>query len=106
MIEQYHRELISRQRQGAMAAFLRGSLRAVEPFYAATTSLRNRFYNKRIFSAHRAGSPVISVGNITTGGTGKTPVVLWLAQTLARSGQQPAILLRGYKSSPDGISDE
>jgi tetraacyldisaccharide 4'-kinase len=46
------------------------------------------------------------VGNITTGGTGKTPVVQWLAELLRSRGNRPAVLLRGYHSSAAGLSDE
>lgn len=49
--------------------------------------------------------PVISVGNITTGGTGKTPMVVWVIQRLRHAGRRPAILTRGYKSR-GGVSDE
>ncbi len=50
--------------------------------------------------------PVVSAGNITSGGTGKTPVVEMLARELLRQGRQPAILSRGYRASADGLSDE
>jgi tetraacyldisaccharide 4'-kinase len=49
--------------------------------------------------------PVISVGNITTGGTGKTPMVVWVVEHLCEAGSRPAILTRGYKSQ-EGVSDE
>jgi tetraacyldisaccharide 4'-kinase len=49
--------------------------------------------------------PVISVGNITTGGTGKTPMVVWVVERLREAGCRPAILTRGYKSH-EGVSDE
>ena len=54
---------------------------------------------------HRLPHPTISVGNITTGGTGKTPVVRWLAERLQEQGRRPAVLMRGYRSE-GGISDE
>lgn len=53
-----------------------------------------------------AGIPVISVGNLTAGGTGKTPFVAWLVGTLSNRGLRPAILMRGYGTKREGVSDE
>lgn len=63
--------------------------------YGATVRVRNRFY-ERPGSTHRAALPVLSVGNLTVGGTGKTPLVAWLARYLSQAGRRPAILSRGY----------
>lgn len=52
-----------------------------------------------------AGIPVISVGNVSAGGTGKSPFVRWTAEALAAAGHRPVIALRGYRAS-DGVSDE
>lgn len=58
-----------------------------------------------ILKSRKLPVPVISVGNLTLGGTGKTPTVLWVAETLARHGKKPAILSRGYGSeAPDEIN--
>lgn len=59
-------------------------------------SLRNIFYRLHIFKAHGLGAKVISVGNITWGGTGKTPAVLFILGRLLERGMKPAILIRGY----------
>ncbi len=63
--------------------------------------------NKR-FDAHsmpivRVNIPVISVGNITTGGTGKTPLVQWIVRHLQEQGRKPAVILRGYKRASRGL---
>ncbi len=73
--------------------------------YSAIMSIRRRLYRKGLRKSHRAGAPVICVGNITTGGTGKTPMVAWVVHQLAAAGRKPAILTRGYKSVA-GRSDE
>jgi tetraacyldisaccharide 4'-kinase len=65
--------------------------------YGSAVRLRTIFYRAGIFREHRLKGTVISVGNLTVGGTGKTPMVLWLAERLAAEGQRPAILTRGYR---------
>lgn len=105
-MEQAFRRVISGEDHGVGAALLRGAMRIVEPIYAAIVASRNGFYSKRVISSKRASRPVVSVGNITTGGTGKTPVVRWLAEHLRGRGMHPAILMRGYKSQPGQSGDE
>ncbi len=78
----------------------------VEPLYATVMRIRNALYDKGYFATHSLGRPAVSVGNITAGGTGKTPVSIWLATKLAKSNHHPAVLLRGYKTTAEGISDE
>jgi tetraacyldisaccharide 4'-kinase len=58
----------------------------------------SRLYDSQFFPEVRLSCPVISVGNITVGGTGKTPCVIWLAQILQKNGYKPAVLSRGYGS--------
>jgi tetraacyldisaccharide 4'-kinase len=102
-------DVMSGRRSGPAAALARTGLSIVEPFYAGAMVLRNLAFDAGLHKAHRLPRPVISVGNITTGGTGKTPVVAWIADQLRAAGRHPAILLRGYKSiSGKGapISDE
>jgi tetraacyldisaccharide 4'-kinase len=96
---------MSGRRRGLPSAFLRATLACAEPIYRGIVALRNTLYDRGILKIHRLPAPVISIGNITTGGTGKTPVVRWLAEELARIGRRPGILLRGYKSDAAG-SDE
>jgi tetraacyldisaccharide 4'-kinase len=63
--------------------------------YGGIVRLRNRSYD-RPSAVKRASIPVLSVGNLTVGGTGKTPLVAWLARRLQEIGRQPAIVSRGY----------
>lgn len=58
---------------------------------------RNFLYDRGAFRSYRVGVPVISVGNITVGGTGKTPLVVHIAQLIADAGGRPAIVSRGYR---------
>ena len=77
--------------------------------YGAVSRLRARTYRAGILRQRRLEGVVISVGNLTTGGTGKTPMVLWIAQRLLAEGKRAAILTRGYRgeTSPAGrTSDE
>ncbi len=73
--------------------------------YGAGMRLRAWLYRRGIFRAHRLDGIVISVGNLTLGGTGKTPLVAWLAAGLADAGNRVGVLMRGYRSH-GGTSDE
>jgi len=65
--------------------------------YGLAARLRVGLYRDGILQRNRLGGTVISVGNLTVGGTGKTPMVLWLAERLIADGQRPAVLTRGYR---------
>jgi tetraacyldisaccharide 4'-kinase len=60
------------------------------------SGFRNRMYDRGILPLQRAPIPVISVGNLTVGGSGKTPFSAWLAQALRAKGEKPALVARGY----------
>jgi tetraacyldisaccharide 4'-kinase len=68
--------------------------------YGAVAHLRALGYRKKIFRQRRLDGVVISVGNLTVGGTGKTPMVLWIAERLLAEGKSVAILTRGYRGKP------
>jgi tetraacyldisaccharide 4'-kinase len=65
--------------------------------YGAVAHLRARAYRKGILKSQHLDGTVISVGNLTTGGTGKTPMVLWIAERLLAEGKNVGILTRGYR---------
>jgi len=88
------------------AGILRAAAAVAEPFYSGIMRARNRLYDAGIFRARGLGRPTVSVGNITTGGTGKTPVVQWICRRLMAEGKKPAILMRGYRKNSEDISDE
>jgi len=70
--------------------------------YFVIATLRNLLYDRGIFSIYKASIPVISVGNLTVGGSGKTPLCVYLAKALEGQGFNPVILSRGYGSRQRG----
>ena len=90
-------KLISGKQKGIMAVLLNFLLTSASIVYSSIVILRNFFYDKRIFKTHHSQIPVISIGNITLGGTGKTPLVIWLCKELSQN-YSCAILTRGYKA--------
>lgn len=87
------------------AALMRAGLAAASPIYGLVTQLRNSKFDRGI-GIRRLPRPVVSVGNITTGGTGKTPVVRWLCERLREAGERPAVLMRGYGARNGERGDE
>jgi len=65
--------------------------------YSVATRLRLAAYRRKLFSVSKLDATVISVGNITTGGTGKTPLADWVCRVLANEGKRVCLLTRGYR---------
>src|SRR6202041_3621661 len=80
------------------ASVLRSVLYALSHIYLGIVQLRIWLYRKRLMRERTLGCLVISIGNLTVGGTGKTPVVEKFARALQKGGRRVAILSRGYKS--------
>ena len=100
-IEAWHLERISGRKRGAGAAMWKGVLRTLTIGTSVGVRMRNAAWDRGVRHVHSAEAPVISVGNLTTGGTGKTPFVAYLAGLLAQQGRRAAILMRGYHRGDD-----
>lgn len=94
-------------------------LRPLAWVFELAVAARRGLYRRGILPVHRAGVPVVVVGNITVGGTGKTPIAAWLARQLTLRGHRVGVVLRGYggrrragtvlvdeNSDPDEVGDE
>jgi tetraacyldisaccharide 4'-kinase len=99
-VETFVLEVILEQRRGPKAALVRGVLYAFSKLFQVGVKARRALYNYRIFRDSTLGVQVIAVGNLTVGGTGKTPVVEKFARELRDEGRNVAILSRGYRSKP------
>lgn len=97
-LENFVTEVVVHNRRGIRASLLRVAFRGLAVVYSSAVSLRLLLYRERYIHDHHLGVPVVSVGNLTVGGTGKTPVVELLAKALRDKGRRVCILSRGYKS--------
>lgn len=100
------RELISGEQQGTLAALGRCGLGLLSIGYGCVVRARNFTFDTGLRHTHQVPVPVISVGNITTGGTGKTPFVAYLARWFRDKGLKTVLLSRGYRSGPEQANDE
>jgi tetraacyldisaccharide 4'-kinase len=98
--ERYAVDVILERREGGRANALKFVLGGFAKVYEQAVQIRLGLYRRRLFRPQELGCPVVSVGNLTVGGTGKTPVAEMLARELQRRGRRVAILSRGYKSVP------
>ncbi len=102
----YFRAVVSGRQRGVRAAMLRAGLSVAEPFYRLGVRWRNRQFDTGSREIHRVNVPVISVGNLTVGGTGKTPMVEWLARWFRERGVRVALVSRGYGAEAGARNDE
>ena len=97
---QFAEDVIMDRREGRSAAIFAAFLKPFSVLMNGLVQLRLWLYQHRIFRTRHLGCLVVVVGNLTVGGTGKTPVVEKFARSLASRGRKVAILSRGYKSKP------
>ncbi len=105
-MRRYYLSVISGQRRGPVALLLRGLLWLGTLVYAVLHGGRLVLYRLGVLRSVRFPCPVVSVGNITAGGTGKTPLVEYLARWFARKNFRVAILARGYGRVDAGGADD
>jgi len=104
-LEQYFHALIRGEKRGVGPAFQRGGLRLVSMLYGLGVRLRNWSFDRGWKRSEASRVPVVSVGNLTLGGTGKTPCVEYICRFFRRHDLRVAILSRGY-GAEHGRNDE
>ncbi len=97
-LEQAWKAIVSGEKTGVVASFSRSILGALSNVYATAMTKRNAKYDTSKDLIYRSSIPVISVGNITAGGTGKTPMVAYICDYYKQLGLRPVVLTRGYKA--------
>ncbi len=103
--ETYFLAVILGDLQGRKARAIRYLLLVLSYLFAGIVKLRRLFYSLRLFRDSTLGVQVIAIGNLTVGGTGKTPAVEKFARTLQDAGRKVAILSRGYRSRPKPFTE-
>ena len=102
-IETFFLEVILEEQRGTRAALVRALAYGCSKMFHAAIKARRFLYNVRILRDATLGVQVIAIGNLTVGGTGKTPVVEKFARELRDQGRNVAILSRGYRSKPPPV---
>ena len=105
-MEQYFLDLMAGKRTGFWDKVVTGVLFIASRFYRMAIQFRIWLYDKRIYRHRAIGCLVVSVGNLSCGGTGKTPVVEVFARTLSNKGRKVAILSRGYRSKERSMKEK
>jgi tetraacyldisaccharide 4'-kinase len=100
------KSLINGELRGLRGSVLRTVLHGLSFAYSAAVGSRNFAYDHIAALSRHVAVPVVSVGNLTTGGTGKTPVVAMVVQLLQQFGAPPGIVSRGYRAGSSGFNDE
>ncbi|GAB6187063.1 tetraacyldisaccharide 4'-kinase [Thermopirellula anaerolimosa] len=100
------RDVVGGRDRSWKATGIRAVLAVAEPLVIAGTLWRNRRYDCGRAAIHDVGVPVISVGNLTLGGTGKTPMTAWLCRWFRRHGVRAVVVSRGYGAEAGAVNDE
>jgi tetraacyldisaccharide 4'-kinase len=105
-LERHFHDTVSGRRRTIGSALQRAILHGLSLPYGAAMRVRNGCYQRGLLTTHGVDVPVISVGNLTMGGTGKTPIVHWICDRLRARGNTPAVLMRGYRAESGRKGDE
>ena len=105
-VETYVTDLIEERRHTPKDIVAQSFLFVISRIYRDIVRLRITLYKERIFRDHTLGCLVVSIGNLTCGGTGKTPVVEVFSRTLERKGRKVAILSRGYRNKGKPLAEK
>ncbi|MCP4194925.1 MAG: tetraacyldisaccharide 4'-kinase [Planctomycetaceae bacterium] len=100
------RAIVSGEKRGPAAGLTRSLLALAELPYALAMRIRNRHFNQGSATVKQVEVPVISIGNLTLGGTGKTPMVGWIARWFRQQGVRVSIVSRGYGAESNSSNDE
>ncbi len=106
MDERFYLDTVSGRATGLLAQAMRAVLRLMTPAYRASVVGRNLLFDVGLKQVHHSAVPVVSVGNITTGGTGKTPVVAWVSEWFRSHETRVCLVSRGYRALQAGGNDE
>ena len=101
LVKLYFLSLMKDENNSLVDRAIKSILWAISRVYGLVISCKDWAYKKGIRKVHKCKLPVISVGNITLGGTGKTPLVIYIADQLMEMKKKPAILTRGYGKDED-----
>lgn len=102
----WFQEVVSGRTTGLRASSTRALLAALEPVYRAVVRSKNARFDNGRSQQTDVDAPVVSVGNLTVGGTGKTPFVCWLAEWFQAHGAPVTLISRGYRAKPGQPNDE
>lgn len=106
MKQETFRKIVSGSDSSVTSQIFRVVLGAAALLYGGIIAVRNRLYDTGILKSYSVNIPVICIGNLTTGGTGKTPLVIWLCGYLRKKGLKCVILTRGYRTHSGSMTDE
>ncbi len=95
-LKQYLHDIIYDKKSNAAALVVKFFLALISVFYGILVKMHHFFYQVKLLKSRKSRIPVVSVGNITLGGTGKTPFVIMLSKRLSQRGRKTAVLIRGY----------
>ncbi|MGL4944596.1 MAG: tetraacyldisaccharide 4'-kinase [Thermoguttaceae bacterium] len=106
-IYQTYNSLVRGETRGVLATLARGGLSLIAVPYGVAVNCRNVLYDKRLLKVGHAGVPTIAVGNLTLGGTGKSPMVAWLMAWSESRGLRAGVVSRGYHAASENrVNDE